>query len=135
MINKRNGATLSASKCFAITEIKYTAKDKVSICVIKADMDADIKMLLRMAHKFHSDSELQFKGIAFCHPNDTFNEMKGKDISEHRAMKKYYQFIKQCFRDIETYFGNAKDTATEFKAWADAKISRQSELIETISMQ
>ena len=33
----------------------------------------------------------EFRAVAKCHPDDNFDETRGKDIAKERLMKKYYK--------------------------------------------
>jgi hypothetical protein len=42
----------------------------------------------------------EYFGVAYCHPNDEFNEEKGKIVARNKALMSYYKDMERCMAEV-----------------------------------
>lgn len=97
-------------------------------CILTITSTSDAFDVLNAINKKYNRATV-FVGVSKCSPRDTFDEIKGKDIAEHRAFKQYYGFLYTLFNEMQAYYSQAAGAAFDFKVWASQKAETQKAII------
>ena len=48
--------------------------------------------------------DVEYFGVAHCHPNDEFDEEKGKAVARNKALMSYYKDMERCMTEVANLF-------------------------------
>ena len=57
--------------------------------------------------------DVEYFGIAHCHPNDEFDEEKGKEVARTKALMSYYKDMERCMAEVADLFHALHEIAAD----------------------
>ena len=73
--------------------------------------------------------DVEYYGVAHCHPNDEFDVEKGKEIARNKALMSYYKDMEYCMYEVSSLFHKlhkmAADKAKECYLYEERLAIRQ----------
>ena len=49
-------------------------------------------------------ADVEYYGVAHCHPNDEFDVEKGKEVARGKALMSYYRDMQRCMEEVSDLF-------------------------------
>ena len=57
--------------------------------------------------------DVEYVGIAHCHPNDEFDVEKGKEVARTKALMSYYKDMERCMAEVADLFHALHEMAVD----------------------
>lgn len=48
--------------------------------------------------------DVEYYGVAYCHPKDEFDVEKGKEVARNKALMSYYKDMEKCMYEVSSLF-------------------------------